>query len=249
MSSGRTHWRPKDSAWWRRERIVAVGLQVGPAGPAVQDWLECEATAQNDHGWVKAGYAAIAHGACFGHLTAVQVRPVVSELVRVGLLDEFEDAGATFTCRISGWKQDVEMPLEATRKAAERAAAKAAKLAAEPKPEHGQPGTPADTSGPVRERPGSSPTEHDIREQRKTPLPPEGGEVPTPPTKNRKTDLARFETQVAEFAAQHFPDLPEAERPGLVKNAISHLNARGQTVTTEAVQGYVRRFRPEAAAA
>ena len=163
--SGRTHWRPKDAAWWRRARIVEVGLEFGPAAAAIQDWLECEATAQRDSGWVKAGYVAIAHGSCFGHLDVVQVRPVVSALVRVGLLDDFEEHGPTFTCRISGWHQDVELPLEAARKAASRAARKAVIAHPEPDSDDGRSGTGRDVSGSVRERPPMSPTGHDITEE------------------------------------------------------------------------------------
>jgi hypothetical protein len=118
---------PKDAAWWRRERVTAAGLESERA-PAVLDWLTCEAKAQSgprdEHGWVKTGYAAIAHGAAFGHASSSDIRPVVSLLVRVGLLDDFEDLGeGVFKARISGWREDVHLTLEASRKARTRAAA------------------------------------------------------------------------------------------------------------------------------
>jgi hypothetical protein len=118
---------PKDAAWWRRGRITAAGLESERA-PAVLDWLTCEAKAQSgprdEHGWVKTGYAAIAHGATFGHASAGDIRPVVSLLVRHRLLDDFEELGdGVFKCRISGWREDVHLTLEASRKARGRAAA------------------------------------------------------------------------------------------------------------------------------
>ena len=64
MSDGRTHWWAKDSAWWRREWIVELGEEFGAEGPAVIDWLACEAKAQNDGGFVKAGRKSVARG-CF----------------------------------------------------------------------------------------------------------------------------------------------------------------------------------------
>lgn len=163
MTAGRTSWWPKDSAWWRRERIVAAGIEEVLA-PAVMDWLTCEAKAQNPQqvsdGFLKTGYAAIAHGATFGHASPDEVRPVVSVLVRVGLLDDFEEAGHTFTCRISGWNEDVVLPLEAARRAGERAKKKPENGSTKPNTEDGRSRTNADTSGDVRERPLHDTTTH-----------------------------------------------------------------------------------------
>ena len=103
MSDGRTVWLAKDAAWWRREAVIEMLEEVGPVGPAVVDWLACEAKAQNQGGMVKAGYRAIAHG-LFIELSTVC--PLVSLGVRVGLLDDFEEDGRTFTCRISGWESE-----------------------------------------------------------------------------------------------------------------------------------------------
>lgn len=122
--SGRTLWLPKDAAWWRRSRIVELGQEHGPAGPAVIDWLTCEAKTQNPakggDGSVKAGYPAIAHGT-FSDVATVQA--VIETCVEIGLLDDFEAHGRTFSARISGWHEDVEMPLAATRRQQQRTAA------------------------------------------------------------------------------------------------------------------------------
>jgi hypothetical protein len=163
--SGRTLYWPKDAAWWRRERVTAAGLESERA-PAVLDWLTCEAKAQSgprdEHGWVKTGYAAIAHGAAFGHASAEQIRPVVSLLVRVGLLDDFEELGeGVFKCRISGWREDVHLTLEASRKARERAAsrdvpARPARPAASGRGEQNSSEEPSWDEGTRRARPAAT---------------------------------------------------------------------------------------------
>jgi hypothetical protein len=121
--SGRTTWLAKDAAWHRRGYVVELGEEHGPAGPLVLDYLACEAKAQGPvkghDGSVKAGYAAVAR-ACF--ITADQARAIVATAAEVGALDDLDDAGRTFTCRISGWTEDVEKPLAATRRATQRAA-------------------------------------------------------------------------------------------------------------------------------
>lgn len=117
-TSGRTHWLAKDSGWWRRERIVRLGLEFGAAGPAIIDWLSCEAKAQNDGGWVKTGYAALSRGAFVDEEVA---RNAVSRSVTLGLLDEHDVTGDLFMCRISGWKSDQEKAHAADRQADYRA--------------------------------------------------------------------------------------------------------------------------------
>lgn len=124
MNGGRTHYVPKDAGWWRRSRIIELGQQHGPAGPAVIDWLTCEARTQGPirrhDGSVKSGYAAIAHGVFLP--SADQAREIVQAAVEIGLLDDMQEHGRTFTCRISGWRNDVDTRLEADRRAAQRAA-------------------------------------------------------------------------------------------------------------------------------
>ena len=117
MSDGRTVWWAKDAAWWRRERVVELGEEFGSAGPAVIDWLACEAKSQNAGGRVKAGPRTVARG-CF--VDVVTVCHVLSRAVSLGLLDDYiEDAGR-FECRISGWGAEQERVKAAQRKAEQR---------------------------------------------------------------------------------------------------------------------------------
>ena len=116
---GRTVWRAKDAAWWRREWIVELGEEFGAAGPSVIDWLECEAKSQNDGGRVKAGPRTVARG-CFVDL--VTVGHVLSRSVTLGLLVDYEDKGGRFECRISWWQADQDKSSAAIRKARQRAA-------------------------------------------------------------------------------------------------------------------------------
>lgn len=122
--SGRTLWFPKDACWWRRGRVIELGQEFGPAGPAVLDWLTCEAKLQGparDHdGSFKAAYAAVAHGT---FIDAVLAGNIVDHAVTLGLLDDFvRGCYGTFTARISGWQNDVERPLAAARQARHRVA-------------------------------------------------------------------------------------------------------------------------------
>jgi hypothetical protein len=116
--SGRTSWWAKDSAWWRREGIVALQEECGLLGPAVVDWLTCEAKAQDDGGYVKSGCRTIAKAL---DSDAVTVGHALSQAVRLGLLDDLEEADLKFTCRISGWRDEQEKALGAVRKARQRA--------------------------------------------------------------------------------------------------------------------------------
>jgi hypothetical protein len=117
VSDGRTVWWPKDAAWWRREHVVALGEEFGPAGPAVVDWLTCEAKAQNDGGWVKAGVRSCARGA---FVDVDVVGAVLARAAALGALDDYELAGGRVSARISGWAQDNERGRAAFRKAQQR---------------------------------------------------------------------------------------------------------------------------------
>lgn len=122
--SGRTTWWAKDAAWWRRGRIVKLGREFGPAGPAVIDVLMGEAKQQGPSkghdGSVKADVASLSMCAFIDDDALVQA--IVEKAAQIGLLDDFEDLGdGLFTCRMSGWRSDVEMPLAAATKAAQRA--------------------------------------------------------------------------------------------------------------------------------
>jgi hypothetical protein len=117
VADGRTVWWPKDAAWWRREYVVALGEEFGAAGPAVLDWLSCEAKSQNDGGWVKAGVRSCARGA---FVDVVTIGHVLSRAVTLGALDEFEEKDGRFECRISGWEADNTRGLAAVRQARAR---------------------------------------------------------------------------------------------------------------------------------
>lgn len=161
---GRTVWWSKDAGWWRRGRIVKLGRRFGPAGPAVLDWLTSEAKSQGPKrghdGTVKSDYDAVAYG-CF--IEADLAEEIVQVCVQIGALDDFELSDSeVFTCRISGWDNDIEKPLDATRKAAERAE----KGATKPNTATlGQSGTNRDNGGHVPERPAESPTGQDRTRQ------------------------------------------------------------------------------------
>jgi hypothetical protein len=118
MSGGRTIWWGKDCAWWEREAVVALGEEFGAEGPAILDWLSCKAKAQNDGGYVKAGFRSVARGCFIAEL--VTVSHVLSRAVTLGSLDDYEESGVTFTCRISGWKADQARAGAAVRKAKSR---------------------------------------------------------------------------------------------------------------------------------
>ncbi len=117
MSNGRTYWQAQDAGWWRREWIVTLGIEFGAAGPAVINWLECEAKAQNDGGWVKAGPRTVARGSFVDDVT---VGHVLSRAVTLGLLADYEESNGRFTCRIWWWKADQERAGAASRKANQR---------------------------------------------------------------------------------------------------------------------------------
>lgn len=116
-TSGKTIWWPKDTAWWRRERIVALGEEFGADGPAVIDWLSCEAKVQNDGGWVKSGPRSIARG-CF--VPVATVCHVLSRSVTLGLLDDYTEEAGVVTCRLSGFGADAARGAATLRQQAKR---------------------------------------------------------------------------------------------------------------------------------
>jgi hypothetical protein len=169
-TDGRTVWWAKDAGWWRRESVVTLGEEFGPGGPAVVDWLACEAKAQNAGGWVLTGYRSIARG-CFLP-DAETACHVVSRAVTLCLLDELTEPDGRIRCRISGWSAEQERGAAAARKAAQRA-----REAAENSASAGLFGSttskrPKPLSRSVTPRPKKSPTGQDSSN---TPLPP-GGE-------------------------------------------------------------------------
>lgn len=255
MSNGRTIWWAKDCAWWRREWIVVLGEEFGPAGPAVIDWLSCEAKAQNDGGWVKTGRRSVSRG-CFVPL--VTVGHVLSRSVTLGLLEDFSELNDRFQCRISGWRSDQERGQAAARKQASRDAKRAANGGLEPNPGAGQAVTSHALSRPVTVGHKMSLTEENRREKELLPpLPPQdGGEgdvsssvrsvderPPVRPARDRH--LPAYHAQLVEWCAVHLPGLsvPVSQ----VESEIAALEARGVAPTAALVRGRIERWTRDAA--
>lgn len=226
-TTGRTVWLAKDAAWWRRGRIVELGEEFGADGPAVIDWLTCEAKAQNDGGWVKTGHKPISRG-CFVDL--VTVCPILSRAVQLGLLDEFQGTETVFTCRISGWKDDQEKPLAAARKAEQRARESSEKPVDTGDSPLGHFGTELDTAQLVPLRPEKSLTGQDSTEEL-PPLPPRGG---------RHRDHLAFDEQVRAYTRTLPVDATHPDTWHQVKAAIS-TGAR----TADSILDFFREWRPE----
>lgn len=117
--TGRTIWQAQDCAWWSRERVVELGEEFGPAGPAVANWIECQAKLQNSGGLVKAGYRSIARGA-FLHGGAEEARRIVHFAVSIGFLKNLDEGAHTFTARVSAYAGDQRTGGATLRKQAQR---------------------------------------------------------------------------------------------------------------------------------
>lgn len=231
-TSGRTYWWAKDAAWWRRERIVELGEEFGPAGPAVIDWLSCEAKAQNDGGRVKSGMRSVARG-CFVDVPTVE--SVLSRSVPLGVLDDFEGARGRFTCRISGWSDDQSRGVEAVRKARQRANA--------PVNTEDRPVLVPPCPTLSRSVPECPPTGQDRTGVTTTPLTPQRGEHGTPdlpplkPTSGRERDDKDYQVNLAVWVGEHFP----GRRVSAVEGVISWVRRDGTQPTPAALREFVER--------
>jgi hypothetical protein len=165
-AEGRTYWWCKDSAWYRRELIVILGMEFGAAGPAVIDWLSCEAKSQNDAGRVKSGPTAIAHGA---FVDLVTVGHVLSRAVELKLLDDFEERDGRFTCRVSGFQADQDRGRAALRQAVRRERGRSDSPAPADNPDDEPSVTSGDESRPVTDGHAESPTGQDRTEEKASP--------------------------------------------------------------------------------
>lgn len=118
--TGRTTWWGKDAAWNRRELIVELGEEHGPAGPLVMDVLSCWAQEQRGGGHVRGGFRSLARET---FSDAAAVRAIVDNAAAIGAIDELEidEDGRRFTCRVSGWGADQARAQAAFRKQAQRA--------------------------------------------------------------------------------------------------------------------------------
>ena len=115
MSSGRTSWWAKDAGWFRRERVVVLIDEFGPAGAVVIDWLCCEAASQDGYldGTVKAGCHAVARAT---RVKPDRVESIVARAAELELLEDLDIGPLVFTCRISGWRADRVRALAGARK-------------------------------------------------------------------------------------------------------------------------------------
>ena len=102
-TDGRTYWWACDAAWYDRERVADLTLMFGPTGAASLHWLCCHAKMLNDGGAVKTGYSAVTKG--IGGVLA-DVTSAVRYAAEIGALDDFQEDGKRFACRISGWEND-----------------------------------------------------------------------------------------------------------------------------------------------
>lgn len=120
-TSGRSYFWGKDAGWWRRRRNVVLLREFGVAGPAVIDWLSCEAKAQHlpgsKAGYVKTGVESIADAL---RLDDEEVRAILSRSVTLLALDDYEEHDDLFTCRVSGWADDQKRMQDAMRQQAKR---------------------------------------------------------------------------------------------------------------------------------
>lgn len=214
--SGRTIWQAQDCAWWLRERITELGEEFGPAGPAVANWLECQAKLQNAGGLVKTGYRAIARGA-FLTGGAEEAERIVRFAVDVGFLHGFEEGTRTFEAVVSAFKADQARGRDTMNKQDKREAEVTAQSEEPPR-------TRPDKTGQDRTCPVPVGTGEKRREELH-PLPPQGG---------RKRDLAEWETASAEWASRHFP----AGDPGMVRTVAGMLVTRRLEPTADAIRDF-----------
>jgi hypothetical protein len=122
VSAGRTYWWAKDAAWLRRELVVELGEEFGPAGPLVLDALNGAAKLENDGGRVRSGFRALSRD-CFLDDPSL-ARRIVEHAGTIGALDDLEidEDGRRFVARISGWAADQNKGRAAQRQADKRAA-------------------------------------------------------------------------------------------------------------------------------
>lgn len=183
MTSGRTIWQAQDCSWWLRERVVELGEEFGPAGPAVANWLECQAKLQNASGKVKAGYRAIARGA-FLHGGAEEAERVVRFAVAIGFLTNLEEGSRTFVATVSAYRSDQSRGRDTITKGDRRTG--------EPTVESGE------TDRTTPDKPGQDPTSPVApRERREEERRGEDNKAASQPVEPARLDDARHRLQSA----------------------------------------------------
>ena len=121
MAEGKTYWLALDARWLQREGVVEVRQEVGHAGVTALLVLMAQAKLENDGGWVRSGYRALAAEAFLDGPD--EARNILAACVSGAVLDDFEEDadGKRFSCRLSGWQADQFKGRDAHRKAAKRA--------------------------------------------------------------------------------------------------------------------------------
>jgi hypothetical protein len=120
VADGRTSWYSEDAAYVDRERVVALGEELGMAVLAVMFVLRGQAKLQNDGGWVVSGVSTITRKGFIDDRDLT--RRVIVRAAEVGELDDLEWLeDLRFRCRISGWSADQERAATAKRVAKHRA--------------------------------------------------------------------------------------------------------------------------------
>lgn len=224
MSGGRTTWWPKDAAWHRRERIVALGEEFGSAGPNVMDVLSAWAQEQRAGGNVRGGFRILAREA---FVDTAEARRIVERAAAIGALDDLDVtvSHGQFVCRVSGWSADQERGRAAVRKADSRSGSHG-----ESRSDHqSQSGNP--DPGETESRsvtPGTQPDPTRPNQETETP--------PTPPEGGRERDRQRYEEQITAWAEHHFP----AADPRRVAALAAMLAAGPEPVTAEGMREYGR---------
>lgn len=243
--SGRTTWWPKDAAWHRRERIVALGEEFGPGGPNVLDVLSAWAQEQRAGGDVRGGFRILAREA---FVDTDEAQRIVERAAELGALDDVDVtvSHGQFTCRVSGWSADQERGRAAVRKAASRAASHGESRSDHEEPS-GKPEPPPDESRSV---PVGTQPDLTREEENRTPLPPQGeretdleGDPPRPPTKNRQTDLRRYEDDLRAWSENLLPRAEPDDAFHAVRAAMGVVV--GHHPNRAEVLAGVRKWRPE----
>lgn len=223
-TGGRTTWWPKDAAWHRRERVVALGAEFGPAGPMVLDVLSAWAQEQRAGGTVRGGFRILAREA---FVDLGDAESIVGRAAEFGALDDLDVTvgHGQFTCRVSGWSADQERGRAAVRKATQRAGSHG-----ESRPDH-QLETEAPATAPVESRSVTPGTQPDLTKPDQITETP-----PTPPTGGRARDREQFEQQMTAWAEHHFP----AADPRRVAALAAFLRSAGHNPSANDLREYGR---------
>lgn len=118
---GRTSWYGEDAAWHRRELIIELGDEFGPAALAVMKVLRAwtQEQVRGSANPIRGGFRGLAREA---FTDAETVRAVIERAAAIGALDDLvlEEDERRFVLRVSGWVADQDRSRAAFRKQAQR---------------------------------------------------------------------------------------------------------------------------------